>query len=129
MVLEETTYTSLDQRQESEGGEVIVRDNVVLDPVSIDGPTASPVSVPETQPEPTGPVTRSRSAMDVQVQAPIPALRRSLRTNAGVHLNPRRLPRSACNAITLSPDALSQLLTSMGAVFFRKAVNEVKCGN
>lgn len=123
VVLEETTYPSLDQRQEEEIDEISGRDNEVPEPVSVDVPAVPPVILPESQPELTGPVTRSRSALDVKVLAPVPAPRRSQRANAGVHSNPHRLPTSACNAITLSPDALSQLLSSMGAVFFREAVN------
>ena len=73
--------------------------------------------------------TRSRSAVEVKVTAPTPAPRRSQRANAGVHSNPLRIPMSACTAITLSPDALSQLLSSMGAVFFREVVKEAKCVN
>lgn len=63
---------------------------------------------------------------DARGNVPVPAPRRTLRANAGVHLNPNNVPMSACNAISLSPYVLSQLLTSMGAVFFREAVKEVK---
>ncbi|XP_067458021.1 uncharacterized protein [Thunnus thynnus] len=120
VVLEETTYLSLDQRQERDRVEVPDQNSGFSEPVDINEPVVAAPSITEHVLEPE-PVTRSRSA------APTPAPRRSQIANAGVHSNPHHIPVSACNAITLSP--LSQLLTSMGAMFFREAVNEVKCVN
>uniref|UniRef100_A0A3B3RLD9 Gypsy retrotransposon integrase-like protein 1 n=1 Tax=Paramormyrops kingsleyae TaxID=1676925 RepID=A0A3B3RLD9_9TELE len=44
---------------------------------------------------------------------PTPPSRRSQRSTAGRHKNPFSLPRSACNAVSLSPDVLSQVLAGM----------------
>ncbi|XP_028290920.1 uncharacterized protein LOC114454569 [Gouania willdenowi] len=72
------------------------------------------------------PITRTHPKRISGVAAPVPAPRKTLRSNAGVHSNPHHIPRSACNAVSLTPDVLSQLLTNMGAVFFREAVKEFK---
>lgn len=40
--------------------------------------------------------------------------------------NPFNEPRSVCNSVSLSPEVFSQVLTSLGTVFFREAVKEVK---
>lgn len=42
-----------------------------------------------------------------------PPLRRSQRRTAGSHQNPFNLPRSSCNTLSFSPDALSELLAGM----------------
>ena len=76
----------------------------------------------EPEMEPPAPV----SDTGVNVEAPVPAPRRTQRTNAGMHSNPYNDPKSACNAILLSPEMLSQLLTSMGALFFREALREIQ---
>lgn len=57
---------------------------------------------------------------------PVPAPRRTSRVNAGVHPNPFNEPRSACNSVSTCPEVFSQVLTSLGSVFFREAVNEVR---
>lgn len=60
------------------------------------------------------PVPAPRKKKDnVRVNTPIPSPRRSERTTAGTHKNPFNLPRSACNAVTFSPDVLSQVLAGM----------------
>lgn len=66
---------------------------------------------------------------DIRITAPVPTPCRALRGNAGAHSNPQHILRSACNTISLSPDVLSQLLTSMGVVFFRETVKAVKTVN
>lgn len=38
----------------------------------------------------------------------LPPLKRSSRTTAGIHSNPFHLPRSACNAVTVSKEMVSQ---------------------
>lgn len=55
-------------------------------------------------------------------EIPVPAVRRSKRSTAGVHTNPFHAPRSACHAVSVSPDMVSQLLTSIGTVLFEKAL-------
>lgn len=59
-------------------------------------------------------------------RVPIPAPRRSRRANAGVHSNPHHEPKSILDSVSLSPAVFSQVLTSLGAVFFREAVKEVR---
>ncbi len=73
------------------------------------------------------PVDVKSSEPEVETLVPVP--RRTLRENAGVHSNPHRVSRSACSTISLSPDGLSYLLTSMGAVFFRETVKGVETMN
>lgn len=53
--------------------------------------------------------------------APMPAVRKSKRVTAGSHSNPFHLPKSACHAISVSTDMVSQVLTSVGAALFEKA--------
>ncbi|MGL4897746.1 MAG: hypothetical protein ACRC31_04870, partial [Cetobacterium sp.] len=57
---------------------------------------------------------------------PVPTPRRTTRANAGMHSNPFNEPRSACNSVPISPEVFSQVLASLGSVFFREAVKEVK---
>ncbi|XP_024117618.1 uncharacterized protein LOC112139155 [Oryzias melastigma] len=54
--------------------------------------------------------------------APIPAIRKSKRTTAGSHSNPFHLPKSACNAITVTTDMVAQVITSLGTALFEKAL-------
>lgn len=54
--------------------------------------------------------------------APTPAVRKSARGTAGLHSNPFHLPKSTCNAVSVSTDMVSQVLTSLGAVLFEKAL-------
>ena len=57
---------------------------------------------------------------------PVAGPRRSQRSTPGVHRNLYFEPRSSCNAVALSLEVVSQLLTSLGTGFFREAVKEVK---
>lgn len=54
--------------------------------------------------------------------APKPAVRKSKRVTAGIHSNPFHFPRSACNAVSVSTDMVSQVLTSLGTALFEKAL-------
>lgn len=76
----------------------------------------------ETEVKTPVPTILNSSDREAGMTAPVPAPRRTVRANARVHSNPHHDPKSARNAISLSPDVLSQLLTSMGPVFFREAV-------
>lgn len=66
------------------------------------GTDRRPVSAPKRRKEGNG-----------SVDTHIPPARRSQRTTAGTHKNPFNLPRPACNAMSLSPDVLSQVLAGM----------------
>lgn len=59
------------------------------------------------------PAPRKRKEGNARVDTPIPPPRRSQRTTAGTNKNPFNLPRSACRAVSLSPDVLSQVLAGM----------------
>lgn len=69
--------------------------------------TDSPLDVVSARPVPVPRNPREKSA------APHPMPRRTQRSTAGVHGNPNRLPKSACNAVSFSPDVLSQVLAGM----------------
>lgn len=71
---------------------------------------SKPVEEPEAKPVPT---PRQRKEGNVRDDTPIPHPRRSQRTTAGRNRNPFNLPRSACNAVSFSPDLLSQVLAGM----------------
>ncbi|KAL6462437.1 hypothetical protein MHYP_G00288590 [Metynnis hypsauchen] len=58
-------------------------------------------------------------------KAPIPAPRRTKRVTAGKHPNPYHEPRSVLEP-ELSPSMVSQIIASLGSVFFREALKEVK---
>lgn len=83
-------------------------------PVPCPHPTPESVSLPadELVARPV-PAPRRRREGNVSVDAPIPPPRRSPRATAGIHKNPFHLPRSACNAVSISPDVLSQVLAGM----------------
>ncbi|XP_041841581.1 uncharacterized protein LOC121640000 [Melanotaenia boesemani] len=68
---------------------------------------SSPVGEPQVNPAPVS----GSGKVDVGPSTPGP--RRSRRETAGVHSNPFNLPRSACNAVPPSPDALSQMLAGV----------------
>lgn len=53
---------------------------------------------------------------------PTPAIRKSKLATAGSHSNPFHLPKSACNAVSVSTDMVSQVLTSLGTALFDKAL-------
>lgn len=59
------------------------------------------------------PAPRGSSASPDKEQAPVPVPRRSRRDTAGKNSNPHNLPRSVCNAVSFSPDILSQVLAGM----------------
>lgn len=61
-----------------------------------------------------------------RVQPPTPAPRRSKRVNAGTHPNPHHEPKSVLETLSLSPAMVSHIVASLGTVFFREALNEVK---
>ena len=69
-----------------------------------------PIEEPEVQPVP---VPRKRREGSFRVDTPIPPPRKSQRTTEGINRNPFNLPRSASNAVTFSPDVLSQVLAGM----------------
>lgn len=129
-MLEEVSCPRLGQGEHSERDEISDGQDRA-DTESRDCP--QPVNVESFENEPVGetplPLAQSSSSRDEEVTVPVPAPRRTKKANAGAHSNPHHVPRSACNAISLSPDVLSQLLTSMGAVFFREAVKEVRTTN
>ncbi|RXN06967.1 Retrovirus-related Pol poly from transposon [Labeo rohita] len=58
----------------------------------------------------------------IQREVPVPVVRRSKRATAGVHTNPFHAPRSACHAVSVSTDMVSQVLTSIGTALFEKAL-------
>ncbi|KAK3561697.1 hypothetical protein QTP86_012539 [Hemibagrus guttatus] len=59
------------------------------------------------------PAPRNKRGECVKLEVPCSAIRKTQRTTAGAHSNPYRLPRSACNAVSFSPDVLSQVLAGM----------------
>lgn len=69
-----------------------------------------PAENPVIKPVPT---PRKRKEEGVKPEVPCPAVRKTQRTNAGVHSNPNHLPKSTCNAVSFSPDVLSQVLAGM----------------
>lgn len=96
----------------SEGCEVS-DDSLTANPISLEPETESdylPVESPVASPVPT---PRKKREKGVKLEVPCPAPRKTHRETAGQHSNPNRLPRSACNAVTLSPDVLSQVLAGM----------------
>lgn len=99
-----------------------VSESVNTDDARVTAPSASEqVSTPET--------VATETNRDIGVITPTPVPRRSQRANAGVHSNPYHVPVSACHAITLSPEVLSQLLTNMGTALFKEAVHELRYTN
>lgn len=48
---------------------------------------------------------------------------------AGTHSNPFNLPKSSCNAVTVSTDMVSQVLTSLGTALFEKAMQGAFVGS
>lgn len=61
------------------------------------------------------PIPAPRSSLGVpdESKVPTPVPRRSKRQTAGKHSNPNNLPKSVCNAVSFSPDILSQVLAGM----------------
>lgn len=48
------------------------------------------------------------------LRRPVPIPSRTKRAKAGVHTNPLNKTRSLCNAVSLSPEVLSQVITTLG---------------
>lgn len=69
-----------------------------------------PAESPQFRPVP---IPRKKRDWCAKSEVPCPTPRRTPRVSAGVHSNPDRLPKSACNAVTFSPDVLSQVLAGM----------------
>ncbi|RXN22183.1 hypothetical protein ROHU_001558 [Labeo rohita] len=59
------------------------------------------------------PAQRSKEAAPVEPRVPVPVPRQSQRQTASKHGNPYNLPKSACNAVSFTPDILSQVLAGM----------------
>lgn len=59
------------------------------------------------------PAPRSNLAAPVEPRIPVPVPRRSQRQTAGKHSNPYSLPKSVCNAVSFTPDVLSQVLAGI----------------
>uniref|UniRef100_A0A3P9MIP6 Gypsy retrotransposon integrase-like protein 1 n=1 Tax=Oryzias latipes TaxID=8090 RepID=A0A3P9MIP6_ORYLA len=125
VLLEETTYPHLDQELNTDTDGV--PDCQVLESWSTGGTVDGGTPLPGSELKDI--VTNSMSGRDAETEVPVPAPRRSQRATAGLHSNPHHLPRSTCNAISLSPDVLSQLLINVGTAFFREAMNEGRCVN
>lgn len=68
------------------------------------------------------PLSDIAGGADDEAYAPTPAVRRSKRANAGSHSNPYHLPKSACNAVSVSTEMASQVLTSLGTALFERAL-------
>lgn len=88
-------------------------DNLEVTPVFREPETGSvhlPAENPAMRPVPT---PRKKREECVKPEVPYPAVRKTPRTTAGVHSNPNRLPKSTCNAVSFSPDVLSQVLAGM----------------
>ncbi len=104
----------------SEGNQVPISADTVGDSAESDGEVRSAGTADETilsQEFETGEMCDR-----VQREVPVPAVRRSKRATAGVHTNPFHAPRSACNAVSISTDMVSQVLTSIGTALFEKAL-------
>lgn len=97
-----------DEREETDvaSDEVLEVESVGSESDDIDLPVEVPVLKPV-------PAPRSKRGSSTQLNVPCPEPRRTQRSTAGVHTNPNRLPKSACNSLTLSPDVFSQVLAGM----------------
>lgn len=60
----------------------------------------------------------------VQREVLVPAEHRRKRATVGVHTNPFHAPRSACYAVSISTNMVSQVLTSIGTALFEKALRD-----
>lgn len=122
VVLEEVTYPSFQETtpigSSAEEDEALVDQSSFVS-TSSEQKDSMPVQIaPDT--------SRALEVEEPVLRRPVPTPRRTKRANAGLHSNPFNEPRSACNAVSLSPEVFSQVLTSLGSVFFREAVKEVK---
>lgn len=118
----ETSYPSAEQGSDEAVQSSDISESVNTDDARVTVPSDSEqVSTPET--------VATETNRDIGVIPPTPVPRRSKRANAGVHSNPYHVPVSACHAITLSPEVLSQLLTNLGTALFKEAVHELRYTN
>lgn len=95
------------------GGSTRPDDSLEVTSVSVEAEAECvhlPVEGPVMRPVPTPRKIRRES---VRQDENCPTARKTQRTTAGVHNNPYRLPTSACNAVSFSPDVLSQVLAGM----------------
>lgn len=121
VVLEEVTYPSL---QETTQIENFANDGALVDQSNL---VSASTEQKDSVSERFAAIANRTPEVDKPVlERPVPMPRRSKRANAGLHSNLFNEPRSACNAVSLSPEVFSQVLTSLGSVFFREAVKEVK---
>ncbi len=122
VVLEEVTYPSLQETKQI--GSSSAEGEVLEDQPELILEDTEPR---DTEPEQFMPDTSAALRVEEpMLKKPLPTPRRTKRANAGEHSNPFNEPRSACDAVSLSPEVFSQVLTSLGSVFFREAVKEVK---
>ncbi len=122
VVLEEVTYPSLQETKQI--GSSSAEGEVLEDQPELILEDTEPR---DTEPEQFMPDTSAALRVEEpMLKKPVPTLRRTKRANAGEHSNPFNEPRSACDAVSLSPEVFSQVLTSLRSVFFREAVKEVK---
>ncbi|XP_057194088.1 protein NYNRIN-like [Triplophysa rosa] len=94
------------------GSHVEPEDTLNVQPASIELGNESihlPAESPQLRPVP---IPRKK-CHECLVKVPCPTPRRTPRASAGVHGNPNRLPKTACNAVTFTPDVLSQVLAGM----------------
>lgn len=121
VVLEEVTYPSLQEVKQIGSP---AEDEALMDQSSL---VLASTEQKDYVPEQIAPDTsRALEVEEPVLRRPVPTPRRTKRANAGLHSNPFNEPRSVCNAVSLSPEVFSQVLTSLGSVFFREAVKEVK---
>lgn len=85
-------------------------------------PDVSDTDLPMTRNRNRHALTYTADGTGNKASAPKPAIRKSKRATAGSHSNPFHLPKSACNAVSVSTDMVSQVLTSLGAALFEKAL-------
>ncbi|XP_056609057.1 uncharacterized protein LOC130426352 [Triplophysa dalaica] len=117
-VASEATGTSeLDSEgsEENHFSEGVHRDTVTFDDMGLPADVADELSQSQE-------LEASEMCDPVSRKVPVPALRRSRRTTAGAHTNPFHAPRSACHAVSVSTDMVSQMLASIGTALFEKAL-------
>ncbi|XP_051273029.1 uncharacterized protein LOC127373010 [Dicentrarchus labrax] len=104
----------VEESEEILGQDVSDDDDLEEEPVLGPHPTSESVDLPAVELE-LRPVPAPRRSKEgnTGTDIPIPPPRRSQRATAGINKNPFHLPMSACNAVSLSPDVFSQVLTSV----------------
>lgn len=90
----------------------VINEVSAIEELSLPNPerTGSPIETVSARPVP---VPRKPKTESTHVDAPCPSPRRTQRSTAGVHSNPNKLPKSVCNAVSLSPDILSKVLAGI----------------